>query len=232
MPPELGGLFANILAGLGIDLWFARTDATTTRHFPTDPFEVRVALADGLERFKPIPTGLWQDNHERGRYESIRLHGREDDGTGLHNYRAATSSVTQRFTSEDLICLMEVLMLCLLCRSTRDRIYGSISLKPGDRFGQALARREVVLVRAVAGWRWRGWRWRGWRGGGVAAAVVAAVVVSAGGDRWHNDDRFSRLGIGNGKGDVKTVGMNWTRGGVEQRERSAIKENGIERNDT
>jgi RHS repeat-associated protein len=100
-------VLANILPGLGIDEFLMRTDviAATTSHFLSGALGSPVAVADNAgvvqteytyESFgKTTVTGT-------GNTSSYQYTGRENDGTGLHFYRARYYHPTlQRFISED-----------------------------------------------------------------------------------------------------------------------------------
>ncbi|MBI3812686.1 MAG: RHS repeat-associated core domain-containing protein [Nitrospirae bacterium] len=98
---------ANLLTGLGIDQFFNRTDSSGTKTLLTDPLGSTVALTDTAgtvqteytyEPFgKTTTTGTANSN-------SFQYTGRENDGTGLYNYRARYYSPSfQRFVSEDPI---------------------------------------------------------------------------------------------------------------------------------
>ena len=102
-------VLANILGGLGIDEFLARTDviAATTSHLLTDALGSTVALVDGAGTiqteytFEPFgrttTTGLSNTN-------PFQYTGRENDGTGLYFYRARYyHPQLQRFISEDPI---------------------------------------------------------------------------------------------------------------------------------
>jgi RHS repeat-associated protein len=96
---------ANLLTGLGIDEYFARTDAVGVRSYLADALGSTVALADGsgvvqteysYEAFgETTATGVPTNN-------AFGFTGREADGTGLYFYRARYLHVgLRRFVSED-----------------------------------------------------------------------------------------------------------------------------------
>ncbi|MGH7313527.1 MAG: RHS repeat-associated core domain-containing protein [Candidatus Rokuibacteriota bacterium] len=102
-------VLANILPGLGIDGYLTRTDATGTRHFLSDALGSVVALTD--------PTGTVSTEYAYEPFgrttvtgsasaNAFQYTGRENDGTGLHYYRARYyDALRQRFLSEDSIGL-------------------------------------------------------------------------------------------------------------------------------
>ena len=104
---EISGTTANLLAGLGIDEVFARTDSSGARHFLTDALGSTLALLD--------PAGAFQTQYTYEPFGKVTVSGpssgnpfqytgRENDGTGLYYYRARYYSPTyQRFASEDPI---------------------------------------------------------------------------------------------------------------------------------
>jgi RHS repeat-associated protein len=95
---------ANLLTGLGIDEYFSRTDAASTRHFLPDALGSTLALTDALgalitehtyEPFGGTTTGGPTAN-------SFQYTGRENDGTELYYYRARYYHPSHhRFLSED-----------------------------------------------------------------------------------------------------------------------------------
>jgi RHS repeat-associated protein len=102
-----GSPVANLLTGLGIDEYFARTDAAGVREFLTDALGSTVALADGsgsveteysYEPFGGTTTSGASTTSAYG------FTGREADGTGLYYYRARYYDSRQgRFLTEDPI---------------------------------------------------------------------------------------------------------------------------------
>jgi RHS repeat-associated protein len=102
-----GSPVANLLTGLGIDEYFARTDAAGVREFLTDALGSTVALADGsgslqteyaYEPFGGTTTSGASTTSAYG------FTGREADGTGLYYYRARYYDTRQqRFVSQDPI---------------------------------------------------------------------------------------------------------------------------------
>ena len=98
-------VLANILGGLGVDEYFTRTDAGGTRTFLADALGSTVTLTDSAgavqtqytyEPFgKATVTGAASAN-------TLQYTGRENDGTGLHYYRARYYHPgLQRFISAD-----------------------------------------------------------------------------------------------------------------------------------
>jgi RHS repeat-associated protein len=96
---------ANLLTGLGIDEYFTRIDASTTRNYLTDALGSSVALADGLGTvqttytYEPFGTTTTSG---AATTSAFGFTGREADGTGLHYYRARYYDARlQRFIGED-----------------------------------------------------------------------------------------------------------------------------------
>ena len=96
---------ANVLAGLGIDEYFTRTDAVGGRTYLTDALGSTVALADGAGTihteysYEPFGTTVTSGS---GTTNSLGFAAREADGTGLYFYRARYfDPKLQRFISED-----------------------------------------------------------------------------------------------------------------------------------
>ncbi|MDH3445779.1 MAG: RHS repeat-associated core domain-containing protein, partial [Deltaproteobacteria bacterium] len=100
-------VLANILPGLGIDEFLSRTDvvAGTTSHLLADALGSSIALTDASGAvqtdytFEPFgrttATGLSSTN-------PFQYTGRENDGTGLHYYRARYyNAAFNRFLAED-----------------------------------------------------------------------------------------------------------------------------------
>jgi RHS repeat-associated protein len=96
---------ANLLTGLRVDEFFARTDATGSRSFLTDVLGSALALTDATgamvttysyEPFGKVATG-GQPNAN-----ALRFAGREDDGTSLSYYRNRYYHPTlHRFVASD-----------------------------------------------------------------------------------------------------------------------------------
>jgi RHS repeat-associated protein len=106
---ELNGttVVANLLVGLGIDEYLIRTDTSGSSHFLSDALGSTVALSDGTGAlpttytYAPFgaasPSGSVSAN-------AFDYTGRENDGTGLHYFRARYHHPgLQRFISEDPI---------------------------------------------------------------------------------------------------------------------------------
>jgi RHS repeat-associated protein len=101
---------ANLLTG-GIDEVFTRTTAAPdpegTRNFLTNGLRSTIALTDSTQAFQT--TYIYEPFGNTGAFgsatsNSYQYTGRENDGTGLHYYRARYYSPTlQRFISEDPI---------------------------------------------------------------------------------------------------------------------------------
>jgi len=100
-----GAVVANLLTGLGIDEYYARTDVAGARDFVRDALGSVVALADSSGALrtsytytpygKPTLSGDTSSN-------TYQYTGRENDGTNLHYYRARYyDPQVQRFVSED-----------------------------------------------------------------------------------------------------------------------------------
>ena len=110
-----GNPTANVLAGLGIDEFFTRTDSLGTETLLTDILGSTVATTDFsgsvLTEYTYEPfgdtttTGGVSDN-------SFQYTGRENDGTGLFYYRARYYSPTlHRFTADDPLDLSEIILM-------------------------------------------------------------------------------------------------------------------------
>jgi RHS repeat-associated protein len=104
---ELNGstVVANLRAGLGIDEYLTRTDMDGSRHFLSDALGSTVALSDdtgGLPTsYTYAPFGA-PSLSGSVTANAFNYTGRENDGTGLHYYRARYYHPTlQRFISED-----------------------------------------------------------------------------------------------------------------------------------
>lgn len=100
---------ANLLTGLGIDEIFARTDSLGDRQFLTDALGSTLALTDtsGLiqTQYQYEPYGKTAQNGAVST-NAIQHTGRENDGTGLHYFRARYMDPTRhRFIGEDPIGL-------------------------------------------------------------------------------------------------------------------------------
>jgi RHS repeat-associated protein len=102
-----GGILANLLTGLGIDEYFTRSDSTGTRTLLGDALNSTLALANnaGTVRttytYEPFGTASATGQSNTNPYQYT---GRENDGTGLDDYRARYYSPSrQRFISEDPI---------------------------------------------------------------------------------------------------------------------------------
>lgn len=98
---------ANLLTGFGIDEFLTRTDGAGTRGLLTDALGSTVALGDGTgtiqTQYTYEPFG-YATQTGTANSNSYKYTGREDDGTGLHYYRARYYHPRlQRFISEDLI---------------------------------------------------------------------------------------------------------------------------------
>jgi RHS repeat-associated protein len=95
---------ANLLTGLGIDQRFMRTDASGTRHLLTDALRSTAALTDAAATVQNAytyePYGAATVTGTTS--SSYQFTGRENDATGLMQFRARYYSPTYgRFVSED-----------------------------------------------------------------------------------------------------------------------------------
>jgi RHS repeat-associated protein len=97
---------ANLLTGLGIDKYFARTDSSGTTAFLTDALGSTVGLVgsggsiDTGYTYQPFGATTVTGSNAN----SYQCTGRENDGTGLYYYRARYYSPTfQRFIGQDPI---------------------------------------------------------------------------------------------------------------------------------
>jgi RHS repeat-associated protein len=106
---ELNGttVVANLLTGLGIDEYLTRTDTGGSSHFLSDALGSTVALSDGAGAlptsytYAPFGAASLTGSATANAFDYT---GRENDGTGLHYYRARYYHPTlQRFISEDPI---------------------------------------------------------------------------------------------------------------------------------
>lgn len=102
---QTGGTAANLLIGLGIDERFLRSTPTETRDLVVDALGSTVALADAsgtlqtTYTYEAFGTATVAGAPSTNPYAYT---GREDDGTGLHYYRARYyHPALQRFISED-----------------------------------------------------------------------------------------------------------------------------------
>jgi RHS repeat-associated protein len=100
-----GSPVANLLTGLGIDEYFARTDAAGVRVFLTDALGSTLALADASgsvqTEYSYEPFGGTTTSGS-ATANSFSFTGRERDGTGLYSYRSRYyDGKTQRFISWD-----------------------------------------------------------------------------------------------------------------------------------
>jgi RHS repeat-associated protein len=97
---------ANLLTGLGIDQYFARTDSSGTMAFLRDALGSTVALVNSTgsigTSYTYEPFGNTTISGSNG--NPYQFTGRENDATGLYFYRARYYSPTlQRFISQDPI---------------------------------------------------------------------------------------------------------------------------------
>ena len=106
-----GTVLANILAGLGIDERFSRTEAGTTSVFLVDAHGSTVALTDtsGLMQtsygYDPFGNTTVSGELNDNKYQYT---GRENDGSELYYYRARYySPILGRFVAEDPLGLRE-----------------------------------------------------------------------------------------------------------------------------
>ncbi|HET9387218.1 MAG TPA: RHS repeat-associated core domain-containing protein, partial [Gemmatimonadales bacterium] len=134
-----GSPSANILPGLGIDEWLTRTDGAGARHFLTDVLGSTLALADAVgavqteytyEAFgKTTVSGATSPN-------GFQFTGRENDGTGLFQYRARYyGSAEQRFISEDPLGVEGGLNLFAYAYNAPSNLVDALGLDPDPGFG-------------------------------------------------------------------------------------------------
>jgi RHS repeat-associated protein len=104
---ELSGstVTANLLTGLGVDEIFTRTDSGGARDFLRDGLGSTLALTDSSGTtqtqytYEPFGNTTTSGNASASTFQYT---GRENDGTGLYDYRARYySPIFQRFISED-----------------------------------------------------------------------------------------------------------------------------------
>src|SRR5262249_16776242 len=100
-----GNIVANLLTGLGLDAFFARSGSPGTRTLLEDALGSTLALADdtGIVQstytYEAFGTSAATGQNTPNTYQYT---GRENDGTGLYYYRARYYSPShQRFISED-----------------------------------------------------------------------------------------------------------------------------------
>jgi RHS repeat-associated protein len=98
---------ANLLTGFNLDEYFTRTDGAGARYFLSDAQGSSVALADGAgtvqTQYTYQPFGATTTTGG-ATTNSFGYTGREEDGTGLHYYRARYYDARlQRFIGEDPI---------------------------------------------------------------------------------------------------------------------------------
>lgn len=103
------GILANVLTGLGIDEFLARTDlvASVSSYFLTDALGSPVAVTSSTGAvqteytYEPFGKAAYLGAADSSSYQYTN---RENDGTDLYYYRARYNSPTlQRFISEDPI---------------------------------------------------------------------------------------------------------------------------------
>jgi len=102
-----GSVTANLLAGLGIDERFTRTDSNGTANFLTDALGTTLELTNSSGSslaqysYEPFGNTFFTSGSSANTYEYT---GRENDGSGVYFYRGRYySSTLQRFISEDPI---------------------------------------------------------------------------------------------------------------------------------
>jgi len=136
-----GGLpAANLLTGLRIDEYLARTDASGARSFLTDALSSTMALADGAgavqTEYTYEPFGAFTTSGA-GTSNPFAFTGREDDGTGLFFYRARYfDSQLQRFTSEDTIGFFGGTNVFAYVGNMATMYVDPLGLKPSPGFGR------------------------------------------------------------------------------------------------
>ncbi len=91
---------ANLLTGLGIDEYFARTDSSGTAVFLRDALGSTVRLGSTSYTYQPFGATTVAGTNAN----PYQFTGRENDGTGLYYYRARYYSPSfQRFIAQDPI---------------------------------------------------------------------------------------------------------------------------------
>ena len=130
---------ANLLTGLGIDEYFARTDAAGVRNYVTDALGSSVALADGSGTiqteytYEPFGTTTTSGASTSN---SFAFTGREADGTGLYYYRARYyHPMTQRFIAEDPLRLVAGVNVFAYSDNSPMMFSDPLGLKPSPLFG-------------------------------------------------------------------------------------------------
>jgi RHS repeat-associated protein len=143
---------ANLLTGLGIDEYFARTDSSGTSAFLRDALGSTVGLVgsggsiDTGYTYQPFGATTVAGSNAN----SYQFTGRENDGTGLYFYRARYYSPTyQRFVSQDPIGFA----------GGDANLYGYVGNQPADLSD------PLGLWTAAVGWTFGGGT--GWGGGSV-----------------------------------------------------------------
>src|SRR4029077_6121367 len=98
---------ANLLTGLDVDEYFTRTDSSGTSTFLTDMLGSTLALSDSSGNIATnYPYDPFGNVSASGASSTnpYQFTGRENDGTGLYNYRARYyNPLVQRFASQDPI---------------------------------------------------------------------------------------------------------------------------------
>jgi RHS repeat-associated protein len=103
-----GSLSANILTGHGIDEFFKRTEGSNVQHYLTGTVGSTLRLTDNnaakIVDYTYEPYG--GTSADASSTNALQYTGRENDGTGLHYYRARyLDPMLSRFISEDPIGL-------------------------------------------------------------------------------------------------------------------------------
>ncbi len=131
---------ANMIPGLAIDEIFRRTDSAGARDLLTDALGSTLALADGSGTVQTSytyePFGATTTTGSASTNAS-QFTGRENDGTGLYDYRARYyHPQLQRFISEDPLGFGGGVNLAAYAANS-PAVYGdALGLKPGPRFGK------------------------------------------------------------------------------------------------
>ncbi|PWW67116.1 RHS repeat-associated protein [Actinokineospora spheciospongiae] len=215
-----GALSASLLSG-GVDQWFARTKAGTTDTTLTDALGSPIALgrADGTTAadLATDPFGVPTTTGDK-RGSDLGFTGRQDDGTGLMQYRGRYYSPgTQRFVSEDPIGIQGGTNLYAYVENSPTNytdpsgnnpivvgcLVGAASGAAMDYLGQRLSGRKVD------------WGW-----GGVGGSAAAGCAVGALGG-WLGSAGKSFPGIKPGSSGGPTAGKRFP----ESVRQQALKEN-------